>query len=183
MSEHAEGFVAYLIRLREQDRGALAELRRSLSFAPGAYPPAYPYVERFVGPERHAADPYRKALYLVAGLFALHPKAGSKSLAASLGQLMRDRESESIEKRFISLLGADPENLSNYLRQVVTLLAADDLGIDYAALLDDLARWLNSYAVDIRDQIRQRWARDFYRELAPHKSESERTSSATTSSH
>jgi CRISPR system Cascade subunit CasB len=182
LSEYSERFIAYLIQLRAQDRGAVAKLRRSLGSPPGEYVPAFSYVERFV-PDRHATDHYRQALYLVAGLFALHPKPGSKSLAASLGQLMRDRESDSTEKRFLSLLGADPENLSNYLRQVVSLLAADDLGIDYAALLDDLARWLNSYAVDTRDQIRQRWARDFYRELAPRKSESEQTSSATTSSH
>lgn len=166
MSEHAQSFMTYLSRLREQDRGAIAELRRSLSFAPGIYPPAYPYIERFAGTERHAADAFRLALYLTAGLFALHPETSPRSLASSLGELMRNRNSESIEKRFIALLGADPENVPNYLRQVVSLLAADDLGLDYAALFDDLSRWLNPHAVEARDKIRQRWARDFYRALA-----------------
>ena len=105
----------------------MAHLRRSLGFAPGAYPRAYPYVERFVGPDRHANDPWRKALYLAAGLFALHPehRAGD-TLASALGHLARVRESASIEQRFIALLGADPEGLPNLLRQAVSLLAADD---------------------------------------------------------
>ena len=179
MSEHAHAFIAYLNHLEEQDRGALAELRRSLGFAPGAYPPAYPYVERFAGNERSVNDSFRLALYVTAGLFALNPKNSTGSLAASLGQLMRNRNSESIEKRFIALLGADPGNISNYLRQVVSLLAADDLGLDYVVLLDDLSRWLNPYAVEWRDKIRQRWARDFYRVLTSQEFEPGQISAET----
>ena len=162
MNEHARDFITHLIRLREKDRRAIAVLRRSLSFPPGRYPPAYPYVERFVGVDRHEADPFRLALYLVAGLFALHPHNASKCLGASLGELMLRRGSDSIEKRFIALLGADAGNIEEYLRQIVTLLAADDYGLDYVALLNDLPYWLNPNATERRDQIRQRWARDFY---------------------
>jgi len=162
MNEHARDFIAHLIRLREQDRRAIAVLRRSLSFPPGKYPPAYPYVERFVGADRHEADAFRLALYLVAGLFALHPHNAPKRLAASLGELMLRRGRDSVEKRFISRLGADADNIEKYLRQIVTLLAADDCGLDYAALLIDLRYWLNPNATEKRDQIRQRWARDFY---------------------
>ena len=168
MSDYAEDFVRHLTQLRERDRGALAALRHSLGFAPGAYVPAYPAVERFVATDRPAQDAQRQALYLVAGLYALHPRHGATSLAAGFGELMRERQSESIEKRFIALLAADAENLSNYLRQAVSLLAAGEVAIDYAALLDDLSRWLNPYIDPARrDQIRQRWARDFYRALAP----------------
>ena len=164
MSEYAQDFVRHLEQLRERDRGALAALRHSLAFAPGGYPPAYPYVERFVAGERHAQDAWRLALYVVAGLYALHPKHGASSVAASLGLLMRERGSASIEKRFVALLGADAENLPNYLRQIVSLLAAGDRSFDYAALLGDLSRWLNPRLdPDWRDQIRQCWARDFYR--------------------
>lgn len=183
MSEHAENFIDHLDRMRDQNRGAFAELRRSLSFAPGTYPPAYPYVERFVVSESNANHPYRQALYLVAGLFALHPQAGRKSLASNLGELMRNRDSESIEKRFIALLGADPENLPNYLRQIITLLAADGLGVNYGSLLSDLGRWLNPYDIEARDKVRQRWARDFYRELAPREAAPETVSSVTEASY
>jgi len=164
MSEHAQSFIAHLSGLKERDRGALAQLKRSLGFDPGAYPPAYPYVERFVGPERHADDPWRKALYLAAGLFAFHPKQQEGvSFAAAFGKLGRARESASIEQRFIALLGAEPESLPTMLRQAVSLLDADGYGCDFVCLLDDLARWLNPYAIEERDRLRQRWARDFYR--------------------
>jgi CRISPR system Cascade subunit CasB len=177
VNEHARNFIMHLIHLREQNRRAIAVLRRSLSFSPGKYPPAYPYVERFVGAEWHEADPFRLALYLVAGLFALHPNNASRRLAASLGDLMLRRGSESIEKRFIALLGADADNLEEYLRQIVTLLAADDCGLDYIALLNDLPYWLNPNATEKRDQIRQRWARDFYGALMARDVKPETTSS------
>lgn len=164
MSEHARSFIAHLCELAERDPGALAHLRRSLGFSPGGFPRAYPYVERFVPKESHAADPWRKALYLTAGLFALHPEhRKDMNLASALGAIARTRESKSIEQRFIALLGADPENLPSLLRQAVSLLAADDHPCDYVRLLDDLGVWLRPFDVDRRDSIRQRWARDFYR--------------------
>ncbi|SDU19406.1 type I-E CRISPR-associated protein Cse2/CasB [Geopseudomonas guangdongensis] len=167
MSNFAQDFVAHLIQLRGRNSGALAELRRSLSFAPGAHVKAFPYVERFVARDSHPQDAQRLALYLVAGLFALHPQPAPRTLAAAFGELMRQRDSDSIEKRFIALLGADAENLADYLRHVISLLAADDIGLDYASLLDDLRFWLNPRLdPDARDRIRQRWARDFYRALA-----------------
>ena len=164
MSEPAQAFITYLSGLKERDRGALAHIKRSLSFAPGAYPRAYPYVERFVGADKPADDPWRRALYLTAGLFALHPQhQDGVSFPAALGKLGVLRKSASIEQRFIALLGADPQSLSAMLRQAVSLLAADGHACDFGNLLDDLARWLNPYAVEQRDRLCQRWARDFYR--------------------
>ena len=164
MSEHAQAFITYLSELEQHDRGALAHLRRSLGFAPGTFPRAYPYVERFVSRDSHAEDPRRKALYLAAGLFALHPEhRDGETLASALGALARDRESASIEQRFIALLGTEPESLPSLLRQTVSLLAADDHPCDYARLLDDLGVWLRPFDGEGRDRIRQRWARDFYR--------------------
>ena len=169
MSEHAQSFITHLIGLKDSDRGAFAHLKRSLGFDPGAYPSAYPYVERFVGADKHADDPRRKALYLTAGLFAFHPQHGERtSFAAALGRVGRQRESESIEHRFIALLGAEPESLPTLLRQSVSLLAADGIGCDYVSLLDDLARWFDPWNLEARDRLRQRWARDFYRAYDSH---------------
>ena len=123
MSDYTDAFVRHLLALR-QDRGAMAALRRSLAFEPGAYPPAYPAVERFAarGPD---SETQRRALYLSAGLFALHPAhAPGQTISAALGQAMRQRDSASIEKRFIALLAADADSLPNHLRQTVSLLAA-----------------------------------------------------------
>jgi CRISPR system Cascade subunit CasB len=169
MSEHAQSFVNYLVGLKEGDRGALAHLKRSLSFEPGTYWRAYPYVERFVGMDKHADDPRRRAMYLAAGLFALHPLHNDGvSFASACGRIGRERDSASIEQRFIALLGAEPESLPTLLRQSVSMLAADGQGCDYVCLLEDLAHWLNPFKPEARDQLRQRWARDFYRANEPY---------------
>jgi CRISPR system Cascade subunit CasB len=166
MSEPAHAFIVYLAQLSERDRGALATLRRSLAFDPGAHPPSYPFVERFVGADKHANDPWRKGLYLTAGLYALHPQHQAEtSLASALARLGVDRNSGSVEQRFIALLGAEPEHLAQMLRPVVTLLASDGRGFDYVRLLVDTAQWLRPFDLEGRDRLRQRWARDFYRTL------------------
>jgi CRISPR system Cascade subunit CasB len=176
----APDFVRHLQQLAADHRAALAVLRRSAGFDPGAYPPAFPYVERYVPDDSHAQDHRRQARYLLATLFALHPHhLEGCSLAAAFGRLMRKRESDSIEKRFVALLAADPEQLPVYLRQAVSLLAADDFGCDYASLETDLARWLNPFDIDQRDRVRQRWARDFYRALAGSPSDSVATPEQT----
>jgi CRISPR system Cascade subunit CasB len=167
MSDFTDAFINHLQAMALRDRGALAVLRRSLGFEPGTYPPAYPAVERFAaqGPDN---DVRRQALYLSAGLFALHPLHGhGQSLTAALGQAMRRRESASIEKRFIALLAADADSLPNHLRQAVSLIAADGAAIDYAELLDDLGRLLQRWNEEQRDRVRQRWARAFYRAAEP----------------
>lgn len=164
-NETSARFIQYLKESFERNTAARATLRRSLAFEPGCWPPAYPWVERFAG---ESSDAQRRALYAVAALYARHPQQGSATLASALGQLMADRKSDSIEKRFVALLAADAENLMDYLRQIISLLAADEKAIDYAALLDDLRVLLNPYAdPDWRDRIRQQWARAFYRALNP----------------
>src|SRR5690606_15897739 len=157
----------YLQTLKSRDRGALATLRHSLAFAPGTYPKAFPYVERFAGSATHEQDARRLALYTVAALFARHPEHQKRSFAAAFGELARSRNTgerdlnKSIEGRFIALLEADPENIADYLRQAISLLAADGIGCDYANLLNDLSRWMNpSGDSNARDRLRQRWARD-----------------------
>lgn len=163
--EPATSFVHYLQRLSE-DRGAIATLRHSLAFPPGDYPRAYPFVERFVSRDGHERDARRLARYAVAGLFAANPLTSSRSLAAALGQLMRDKQRPSLEKRFVALLEADADGVMDHLRQAVSLLAADGMGYDHAALLLDLEVALDPRAwPERKDRLKRRWAIDFYRAL------------------
>lgn len=179
MSEHAQSFITYLIGLKDRERGVIAQLKRSLGLVPGSDWRVFPYIERFVGVDWHAKDPRRQALYLAAGLFALNSRHRSgRSFAAAFGNLARARESASIEKRFVALLGAEPEYLHRYLRQAVSMLAADEHGLDFVLLLGDLSRWFDPYAVERRDDLRQRWARDFYRAYDPHSAPVDNTDSA-----
>jgi len=165
VSDHSQNFIDYLVSLRERDAGAVATLRHSLAFKPGAYPKAYPYVERFVGKQWHAQSSPRLALYAVAGLFARHPLVDSDcSFAKAFAAVSLKRDSGSIEKRFIALLDADSETLFDYLRHAISLLAAGGIGLDYVGLLEDLSVWMNRGKTI--DYISQRWARDFYQSLA-----------------
>ena len=160
MSEYSERFVN---RLSGLDPGAMSTLRRSLSFDPGAFVPAYPFVEPFAAKE--ADRPWlRSALYLTAGLYARHPEhRAGRSVASGMAQSMFQRGSQSIERRFIGLLDSDSEGAGQHLRQAVSVLAADGIAIDYAELLDDLGVWLAPRAMEQKDRVKQRWARDFYR--------------------
>lgn len=180
--DDADRFIDHLQSLNKNDRGALAALRHSLAFDPGDDPKAYPFVERWVGRlvgrDAHARDARRLALYAVAGLFAVHPVVQDRPLAAVLGQLLRIKDRPSLELRFRALLEADADSAMAHLRQAVSLLAADGLGYDPAALLRDLCCLLDERAQpEWRDDVRRRWARQFYSAL---QADDERETSAAT---
>ena len=64
------GFIEWLEGLNEKNTKVRAVLQRSLTFDPGQYVPAFPYVEPFV---QDPNDIWRwKMCYLVAGLWAAH---------------------------------------------------------------------------------------------------------------
>lgn len=177
--ESATAFVNHLQRL-SKDLGAMATLRHSLTFPPGDYPRAYPFVERFVARDGHELDARRRARYAVAALFAAHPLGRPQSLAAALGQLMRDKQRPSLEKRFIALLEADADSIMDHLRQAVSLLAADGMGYDHAALLADLEVALDDRAgPERRDKLKRCWALDFYRTLQAEAEPAEQTTQTT----
>lgn len=159
-----QSFVNHLQRLAERNRGALAELRHSLTYAPGTTPRVFPYVESFIASDEFPASALRQAYYLVAGLYALHPQQRGVTLAKAMGILYhRQQQSQSIERRFIALLESHACTLAEPLRHCVTLLRAHELAIDYRALLSDLTIWLNPARPDPLNKLRRRWASDFYR--------------------
>ena len=167
MSDFHENFITHLRKLGKENRGAMAALRRSLGFAPGAYAAAMPYVEPLAASDS-TREPQRQALYLAAGLFAANPRHRSgASLATALAEVKLKRNSDSLERRFIALLSADAEALPVHLRYAASLLAAEELACDYAALVRDLGLWLDPWQEEARDRVRQHWALDFYRRLAP----------------
>jgi CRISPR system Cascade subunit CasB len=156
------GFIAWLEKLNESDGKARAVLRRSLAFDPGQHIPAFPYVEPFLKGEESG---WRRDMhYLVAALWAAHWREGRTGAALPLARACAAHQlksgSASTERRFISLLDADREQLPHRLRQMVALLGEQP--IDFEALLNDLLSWNRD---DKRTQ--NAWARDFYRALAP----------------
>ena len=155
------GFIAWLEGLGEKDSKVRAVLRRSLAFEPGQYVPAYPYVEPFV---KNEGNSWRREMhYLVAGLWAAHVHEEQSNAKMAIGSacqalyLNKDK-SPSIERRFITLLDSDQDQLSHRLRQMLDLLK--EYPINFEALLADLLYWS-----DDRKRTQNAWARDFYKNL------------------
>jgi len=162
---HTHAFVEQLQRLAErEDRAALAELRRGLGRAPGEAVGMYRYVVPFVPLD---APPWEeRAYYLIASLFALHQGSwnhdeahrDSRNFGASFRRLADQSGSESIEKRFVALLNAEPAELPNHLRQGVRLLKAHDVPVDWLQLLRDVRGWGHP-----EGRVRRNWARAYWR--------------------
>jgi CRISPR system Cascade subunit CasB len=160
MSEKYQKFIAYLEDyVVRDDRAVLAKLRHSLSDVPERQIRAFSIVEPFTSTLEGWS---REAYYLVAGLYATHPER-SKSDAESFGTTFRrvylERgESPSIEKRFLTLLDSDVEQLQERLRHAITLIRSEGYAVNYEMLLGHLLAWRQ----DTR-WVQQRWARDFYK--------------------
>ena len=75
------GFIEWLEKLNEKDTKVRAVLRRSLTFDPGAYVPAYPYVEPFIKGEDKS---WRREMYLLSGRPMGRSLAGSSRRPADV---------------------------------------------------------------------------------------------------
>lgn len=152
------GFIDWLEELNARDTRVRAVLRRSLAFDPGEFPPSYPYVEPFLKDEDRSWR--RQVHYLVAGLWADHWREGRAGAPQSLGKASAahwlETKSASTERRFITLLDADRDQLPHRLRQMVALLKKQ--AIDFDDLLKRLTYWN-----DDEKRSQNAWARDFYR--------------------
>lgn len=153
-------FIEWLEGLNQKDTRVRAVLRRSLAFDPGAFVPAYPYVEPFV---KDDSNSWRREMhYLVAGLWAAHWREGRSDSRMTIGRACAAHQaisgSTNTERRFITLLDSDGDQLPHHLRQMISLLK--DQSIDFDALLTGLLFWNND-----RKRTQNAWAQDFYRNL------------------
>lgn len=153
-------FVRYLEGLvRDEERAALAALRRGLGKTPGEAAEAHRYVLRF-NPGLWEEDAY----YLVAALFAWHQGSWRhttdghrNNLGASFRLLAGATESGSVEKRFVALLNCREDDLPNHLRQAVGLLKAHHIPVDWAQLIRDIRGWDREGR-----RVQREWARAFW---------------------
>jgi len=166
------GFIVWLEKLNESDTKVRAVLRHSLAFDPGQHIPAFPYVEPFLKCEESSWC--RNTHYLVAALWASHWREGQVATKIEIAQAvgLHDKERRdklngterskltSTERRFISLLDADEDQLPHRLRQMIALIG--EQAVDFESLLDDLLHWKSE-----AKPIQNHWARDFYRTVNP----------------
>lgn len=153
-----DSFVTHLERLKqEDDRAALARLRRSLGKEPGAASESFPVVQPWLPPMPQSRE---DAFYLMAGLFASHAEpGGSGNLGdafAGLAALAPERR-DAIERRFVALLNCHQEDLPRHLRQAISLLASGGVPVDWRRLLKDVLLWGGP-----RRTVQRHWARRFW---------------------
>jgi CRISPR system Cascade subunit CasB len=156
-------FIAELKRLlggdlNRREAGTLAKLRRGLTEHPG---------ERDLWVYGHlggAAPEHEEPAALVGSLFALWHQGGRvgpqrlpDSFGSSYGRLRADSGSESVEKRFATLIDSHPDDLAVRLRHAVALLRSKDIPINWEQLLRDLLWWGAE-----KRPVQRRWARDFW---------------------
>jgi CRISPR system Cascade subunit CasB len=159
-TEHQLGFVKHLQAYATQEnRGALAALRRGLGKAPGTVSEMFPYVLPFVsGMMEYDQDPY----FLIAALFGAHPSQTDKG---NMGDTFRGvgvsrGDDTSTERRFVALLNAHADDLPDHLRHAIGLARGADVPVNYAQLLRDLQYWTHPDAF-----IQREWAEAFWRRV------------------
>lgn len=152
-------FFARLKELAESDSALVATLRRSASYPPGRYAPAFPYIESSL---IELGEQRRATAYLVAGCWALaarREKGDPRSFPAAVKALLEQNQQggKSLEARFTALLDADSDELQWRLRHLTSQLAAAKIAIDWPSLLDDLWQWGSE-----KRWVQTAWARLFW---------------------
>ncbi len=172
MSSQEERFINHLKELADgQDRGALASLRRGLGQPSGTVADMYRYVEPFLGEKRSVAQ--ESAFYLVAALFALHPKSTENGdMGSHLAHTRSEGGEDALERRFTVLLAAHPDDLPDYLRQAISFLKSKEEPVNWTQLLWDLQYW--DRRVDPKRSVQKKWARSFWGRTQPSEEPSDK---------
>lgn len=167
-----------LVRLDQQrndsqSRAAMAQLRRGVGHVPGERPMLWGSFLTGLPEElcSLSGEPSRAewAIYTALTLYALHQQGKSDSVQAesvSLGKAARclagdsEEEHQRIWRRLnLVALAEDMQEMSYRLRQLVTLLKASGVGLDYALLAADLFEYQFETSAN---RVRLRWGQDFF---------------------
>lgn len=103
---------------------------------------------------------------LAAGLFAWVkgdcPHSPGVSFGAAFGEGLTVEEKQQRDKRFIDLLDTDSKELPYKLRQAITLIARDGVGLDWVRFIQHLGHWGHP------DRwVQKKWARGFWAASEP----------------
>lgn len=157
------GFVTYLKSLAD-NRGALAALRRGLGQPSGTVPDMYRYVVPLLPKDAYPGSWTERSYYLIAALYAAHPASdGYGNLGSHFAvhlDLQNPDRNDAIEKRFVALLTAHPEDLHIYLRQGISFLRSKETPVNWDQLMWDVRELGNP---DRATNVRKHWADAFWR--------------------
>ncbi|WIK64366.1 type I-E CRISPR-associated protein Cse2/CasB [Gleimia hominis] len=168
------GISASDTRAESASKAALATLRRGAGKDPEDDLVAWMQVMELVVPEiepkylgkRERPSQSENAIYTALVFYALHQQGREKNMhtrnqtfAQAAGVLAHRRDSVSTKGRFDSLLTAKTRKARDYyIRNLISLLRAEEIPFNYGALASDL-RALES--AQHRKGVLLRWGRDF----------------------
>jgi len=160
--QNTHSFIRHLQSLAEgKDRAALAALRRGQGQPPGTVAEMYRYVVPFLPDQPSRA--MEAACYLIASLFALHPKStGAGNLGTHLRACDPERKNDdALERRFTILLAAHPDDLPDLLRQTISFIKSKEIPVNWNQLFWDLQNW-EEKREDPRWSVQKQWANAFW---------------------
>jgi CRISPR system Cascade subunit CasB len=152
----------------KDNRGALATLRRGLGQPPGTVPDMFRYIIPLLPQDAFPGSWTERSYYLIASLYALHPESKA---TGDLGEHFAENldpnpdYNAAIERRFVALLTAHPDDLHIYLRQAISFLKSkEEKGrVNWHQLMWDLLQLGNP---DSAARVQKRWANHFWRRTA-----------------
>lgn len=165
----AKAFVKFLrSRERENDTGAMADLRKG--FSPATAPYAWRHISRFCDVLTNSRS--RTICETVGAAFATHPmfqESDSRTKTPNMGTVMReiaikraddkDKARTIFEPRFRRILTCDSaKEVCSLLRGVISAAKQKEIPIPYESLLTDLLRW-DRYGQDVKVS----WASEFWK--------------------
>ena len=159
-------FITYLEGLKKaENRAALAALRRGLGQPPGSVPEMFPYVVRFLPKKAYPNSWTEQSYYLIAALYALHPESiGKGNLGTHFARTLDPNPdlNAAVERRFITLLTAHPDDLAAYLRQAISFLKSRQkpVVINWHQLMGDVLAW--GYP-EGQNRVQKQWAAQFWK--------------------
>ncbi|WP_371599266.1 type I-E CRISPR-associated protein Cse2/CasB [Streptomyces sp. NBC_00564] len=177
---------------RSESVAALARLRRGAGEDPLAVPDLWGLIELDGLHEdadlssENSLIQAQNAVCTAMTLWALHQQSrrtgmhrtGGLELGSAVRRLMPvGAIDEPVRKRFVRV-GSAPslKVLSVRMRDLVTLLRRDEIGLDYALLADQLHLWQRPGG---RDGVRRSWGRSFHAAVAPMRKDSTPAESPT----
>ncbi|PZR51714.1 type I-E CRISPR-associated protein Cse2/CasB [Xylanimonas oleitrophica] len=159
-----------------QARRDLARLRAGVGRAPGADPTTWALtVDGVPGvPDGDAPTPQERAVHLAMTLFGAHqqsreegmhrPGVGVGQAVARLERKTGGQEQEGpspVRRRFDAMITSGSlTELAHHLRGLVQRMRAEGEGLDYGMLAEDLLQFQRPGRAD---DVRRRWARQYYR--------------------
>jgi CRISPR system Cascade subunit CasB len=145
------------------NRAVLANLRRGLGEPRSMAPAMHPYLLPLI--PAGATRWQEQSHYLIAALYALHPKNATEgNLGHHFNRAVAqagEGGGEAIERRFVALLDAHPEDLAFHLRQAVSFLKSkEEIPINWQRLFYDVLAWNHDLR---RGEVQRQWATGFWR--------------------